>query len=360
MSGDSSVGFHTSYCYDTFKNIADVRAIIATGLIILALGGLVCAQTTGHSTIAAQSATLSGNVKLESDSSAAGGGYVQFTGGLSGGGGCGLTGEVFCENFEGGISSVSSRSGDINPAKITGGRQRGEGYRGPNYILPADIPACRVRSATNPLPPKDALICDPVASRNSHHALIAVTSQNYGDAEFRVNQPFDFAERTGKIRTDISLHGGNGNGAPEIIFSDQPQAVASINGENGKGTALSNGFIIHFRINCTANSTGQLVRIYDDYAESILNDENAGNDSCASRSTVRTSPGKMNRVELRISKTKLEIWATDYSEDGVTFGSFRRVFSSVPINLSFTRGWYSFGGHNHATIKYEDRISHNT
>lgn len=275
-------------------------------------------------------------------------------------GGCGLPGEVFCENFEGGISSLASRSGDLDSAKITGGRQRGTGDRGPNYIQPADIPECRAGSMRNPLPPHDALICDPVAARNSHHALIAAASQNYGDALFRVDQPFDFAARTGTIRTDMSLDGANGNGAPEIVLSDRPPAVASISDENGKGTALSNGFIIHFRINCSSHSIAPLVRLYKDYREIPLADEQTGCCSCAHQNAVRTSPGKLNRVELRISQSKLEIWATDYSQDGVVFGPLRRVFNSERLDLSFARGWYSFGVHNHATMKYEGRASHNS
>lgn len=271
--------------------------------------------------------------------------------------GCGLSGEVFCENFEGGISSVPSRSGDFNPARITGGRQNGGGDL--NFVGPADIPACRAGSVRNPLPPHDALICEPVASRKSHHALVAAASQNYGDAVFRIDQPFDFGGRTGTIRTDMSLHGASGNGSPQVVLSDQPQAVASISGENGKGTALSNGFIIHFRINCEPDSIGPLVRMYRDYAESILNNASAGAHQCSALRTVRTSPGRMNRVELRIAQDKLEIWATDFSNDGVTFGPLRPVFRSGPIKLSFARGWYSFGAHNHATIKYDGRASHN-
>jgi hypothetical protein len=42
------------------------------------------------------------------------------------------------------------------------------------------------------------------------------------------------------------------------------------------------------------------------------------------------------------------------------FGALKRIFRSVAIDLPFTRGWYGFGGHNHATIKYEGRVSHIT
>jgi hypothetical protein len=59
----------------------------------------------------------------------------------------------------------------------------------------------------------------------------------------------------------------------------------------------------------------------------------------------------LNHFELRLSQSHIEVWATDYSADGVSFGTPMLV-ASTDLALTFTRGYVSATTHNHATLKY--------
>jgi hypothetical protein len=59
----------------------------------------------------------------------------------------------------------------------------------------------------------------------------------------------------------------------------------------------------------------------------------------------------LNHFEVRLSQSHIEVWATDYSADGVTFAAPTLV-ASTDLALTFTRGYVSATTHNHATMKY--------
>jgi hypothetical protein len=62
--------------------------------------------------------------------------------------------------------------------------------------------------------------------------------------------------------------------------------------------------------------------------------------------------GDLNRVEVRISTTSLEIWMSDYStDDEVTFPNFHKIYAA-DLTLGWSRGYVHFGGDNHATEKF--------
>jgi hypothetical protein len=91
------------------------------------------------------------------------------------------------------------------------------------------------------------------------------------------------------------------------------------------------------------------LRTYSQHRETTLSDENGFANWCTSN--IRTAPGRLNHVEIRISQSHIEVLMTDASNDGVTFGPLKKVFSA-PLSLSFTRGFVTLGVHNHATEKY--------
>jgi hypothetical protein len=80
------------------------------------------------------------------------------------------------------------------------------------------------------------------------------------------------------------------------------------------------------------------VTIVRDYQETRL-DYGADSDFCY---TVQSDHA--NHFELRISQDRLELWASDLSEDGVgTPGpNFRRILSADNLNLPFSRGYVYF------------------
>jgi hypothetical protein len=115
--------------------------------------------------------------------------------------------------------------------------------------------------------------------------------------------------------------------------------------ENYEGTPIPrNGIGIHFsHPDC---GTANLVTIFDDYRETDF--ERMGG-PC-----VTTGWGKLNRVVVRVSRTRIEVLASDASDDGVTFGPMTSVFSA-DVSLPFSRGYVHITTHNHASLKYTER-----
>jgi hypothetical protein len=228
----------------------------------------------------------------------------------------------------------------------------------PNHVEPAAIPACRPGSQTNPLPPGESLVCDPSTLIQSHYALVSTASQNYGDSSYRIAQQFDIAGRTGTIAFNASLYIDNFLvGFPTLAFTEDPYNAPSYLADNSGGPTPRNGVQIHFNAVCPGPAGLSMfpkVRSYDRHRETLLNDENGFANGCPSN--VRTAAGKLNHVEIKLSQTHIEILATDASNDGINFGPLKKVYSA-PLTLGFTRGFVSFGSHNHASEKYANLAS---
>jgi hypothetical protein len=61
---------------------------------------------------------------------------------------------------------------------------------------------------------------------------------------------------------------------------------------------------------------------------------------------------KLNYIEVRVSSSVLEVYASDHSTDGGdTFPNFRRIWAGA-ISAPLTRGYVHFAARNHATVKY--------
>ncbi len=333
--------------------------------IFLVLSAIAVAQAASWIKIEPEEGALSGSVQAYGDANASGGSAVQFLSGESTSG-CWLASAVFCEDFEAGIASNRLRSGDLNSQKISFSRMTGTPYDNlqsdTNWIRRADIPACRSGSVTNPFPNNDVLICDPSSSINSHYGLVAAASQNYGDTWGRVTQPFDIAGRTGKIAFDASLYVANGlYGNAEIGFIDEPTNSPSIIDENGNGAPPRNGILFGFNQFCQGTASASArpkVRVFSNYAEVRVADMEGMDDFCPSDRAALTQSYKLNRVEIRLSQNHVEVWASDFSANGTSFGALKKIYSAN-ISLNFSRGYMLFGSHNHATNKYGLILSHN-
>jgi hypothetical protein len=267
--------------------------------------------------------------------------------------GCGLASAAFCESFEGTRNQSGNRNGDLSTARFSVSRWRSELGTQPGHVDRAGIPSCRSGSLPNPLPPGEALVCDPSSVIQSRYALISTAAQNYGDNAVRIAQQFDIANRTGIIAFDASLYVEGGLlGWPTIAFTPDPYSAPSYLADNSAGPTPRQGVQIHFNSVCPGPAGWTpfpKVRTYERHRETLLHDENGFESWCTSN--IRTTPGRLNRVQVRLSRTHIEIWSSDASSDGVHFGALKKVFSA-PMNLGFTRGWVYFGSHNHATDKY--------
>lgn len=346
------------------QSIAWVAAFAAIGVITLLISH---AATNSYFFEPEDGAATSGITQVV-DATASGGKAIKF-GAPSSGSGCGLSGEVFCENFEEGpaANASTSRSGDFNANKISASRFGGydpAGFfgsisaAGPQATGPAAISACRSGSVSNPLPPGDTLICDPTSTINSHYGYTASASQNYGDNSYRINQPLDISGRTGTISFDADLEDPQDlYGWQYMTFSQDPVGIPGTADFNARNSVPANGIAYQFRLTCAPNPHTSSLKIYSyaDYRETQITQQ-SDFDNCTAKPT--TSPGHLNHVIIKVSQAHTDVYISDYSTDGVTFSTPKLILSK-DISLNFSNGYLIFGGHNHATNKYGSFLSWN-
>jgi hypothetical protein len=65
-----------------------------------------------------------------------------------------------------------------------------------------------------------------------------------------------------------------------------------------------------------------------------------------------TRRGQLNHIEVKLSTTSIEIWASDYSPDNVAFPNFRMV-GSAAISIPVSTGYVHFEQKERAPIKNE-------
>ena len=155
----------------------------------------------------------------------------------------------------------------------------------------------------------------------------------------------DIAGRTGTISFDASLYSIGGLfGFPDIAFTNLPITEAGLIADNANGPTPKEGYVLQLGNACAS------LRTFTGYAETYIPDETNNNVNGCSN-TLQTATNQLNHVQVRFSQTRLEVWASDMSADGVTYGALKKIYGAT-INLTFSRGSVSFGVHNHATVKY--------
>jgi hypothetical protein len=265
--------------------------------------------------------------------------------------GCGLEQAAFCETFDA-PSDGSTRAGELDGARFSAARMCNIG--GPSSdgeavaIGPARVPACRSGLPEQVFPPDDALICDGTEQIQSNHLLVLVAAQNYGQNSYRIRQPFDFAGRTGKVVFDAEGYNVGLLGWISLEVTEEPIPAPSFtlqeNFENG--SVPRNGVEIQFSHNCGGDKVGiGALLVYDDFAQTLLI-ENDGN-------CVDAAAGKLNHFEVELTAERIDVYATNASDDGLTFGE-RVLLAGADVALPFSRGYVHFTTHNHATLKYSD------
>jgi hypothetical protein len=273
--------------------------------------------------------------------------------------GCGLEHAAFCDTFNA-PASERGRAGDLDVRFWSGGRMQPQlptGSGASIAIAPATIPSCRADTAQQVLPDADTLICDPNADIDSHHLLVAVAAQNYGQNSYRIRQPFDFKDRTGTIVFDADAYVVNTLlGWVSVEVSEDPTTTPSFALlDNDEGAIIPrNGVEVQLQTNCpdAHSTTVRMIAVYDEYKSTILMPNNP---PC-----IPTQEGKLNHFEVSVSQTRVEVRGTPFSADGKSFDPPVLLYAA-DVQLPFSRGYVSITVHNHATIKYSKpggRASH--
>jgi hypothetical protein len=269
--------------------------------------------------------------------------------------GCGLELAAFCDTFD----EVSSgpgegRAGDLDPRSWSAARMRAVHNVGAEAVPvpPATVSSCRAAVPARVFPGQDVLVCDGNERIESRHLLVAAASQNYGQTSLRIRQPFDFVDRTGRVVFDLDgdivdfLHGW-----PSIAITEDPSPAPSFGRQDNfeNGAIPRAGIEIHFLDLC--GGTDQvgvgLVNVFDGFEEHFYESGAAGR----AHACVRTRAGGLNHFEILVSRSHVEVWGADVSENGIDFGAPRLIFA-LDVELPFEQGFVHLNTHNHATYKY--------
>jgi hypothetical protein len=271
--------------------------------------------------------------------------------------GCGLGTAAFCETFDKPVGK-GGRADELDHRLWSGSRvqpQMNTSNGLATGIANATIPPCRNGLPATVPPNQDTLICDPNNDLRNNHLLVAVAAQNYGQNAYRIRQPFDFAGRTGKIVFDAegfiysSLFGWVSLEITEDPVNAPSYSVGAQGQNNDEGGIVPrNGIAFNFANNCAGYvmPPAMSVRFVDfitEYKDNVIEPKPP---SC-----VKIKKGSLNHFEIAISQQKVEVFVTDASTDGSTFGQPKMIFSAN-VNLPFTRGYVTISTHNHATLKY--------
>ena len=160
-------------------------------------------------------------------------------------------------------------------------------------------------------------------------------AQNYAMISMRPRQKFDFTGRTGVITFNVdAITQGEGSWWPAVYVTDSPVSAA-INSSSVQGFLPPNGVGLNFNDNCAVQNASLTkvdgAFVYVNYVETFVAFSNA---VCFS-----TSRGKLNHIEVRLSMASVEVWASDFSTDGVTFPNFRKVGSAT---MAFHSPWATY------------------
>jgi hypothetical protein len=276
---------------------------------------------------------------------------------------------AFRDSFAVMASPRSVRGGDVNPLLWSTARFTPDGVSvpRPNHVRQAVIPV-GIRSTFtdgipvaadgygNPAgelvyPPNDLLIQDAAGARAAR-LMMAIVIQEYGHVALMARQPFDFADGYGIIECTVDAWSEGTLGTyPTIDITSEPVPATSFGFAQNQepGPRAASGLFIQWSGGAlgTANTIG-MVFVYDDFGMTQITptfEVTGGN-----RPLV--TAGSLNRIQIRLSSTRLIIYESDCSlDDGLTFPNFRRIYEA-DLDLPFTRGYVHVGARNHSTTKF--------
>src|SRR5882724_2839229 len=275
---------------------------------------------------------------------------VPPTEGLMGPPDCGLASAAFCDGFDA-PAKIQGRGGEIDSSRWSVARLSPLGPTAMGAAFPigaAKLPPCRDGSPALVWPPNDTLVCDPNPDLKNSHLMVAVAAQNYGENSYRVRQPFDFAGRTGKIVFDAQGYSTLGWVSIEVTEDPIPNPSYAVFVNDEGGIIPKNGFEVQFSQTCGQGGVPTVFGMrtfheFHDYADNVQSRD--------SFDCPKAKKGALNHFEITVAQSKVEVFVTPFSPDGVSFDEPKLMFSTA-TSLPFTRGYVHITVHNHATLKY--------
>jgi len=257
---------------------------------------------------------------------------------------CGLAQPAFCDTFDAPRGN-GNRAGQLDGVVWGVSRSTGNNNFGQHLLNAWGSTALQTCGGTTTVwPENDIIVCNGQV-REAVNDLHTVTT-----LAMYPKQPFDWAGRTGIVTFDVSNDTrGSHSQWPEFWISDQP--VPAPFAFQGKWLAAPrHAFGLRFSAaagphqgpvlspNCPDDgnerwSAGSAVAVRN----YVMDDQDAGGSiraqvvGCVTRAS---GPGQMNHVELRISQSQIDVYATDAG----TTTPLKHIAVINNANLSFTRG----------------------
>jgi hypothetical protein len=178
--------------------------------------------------------------------------------------------------------------------------------------------------------------------------LVATAAQNYGQNGYRIRQPFDFKDRTGKIVFDAAVNRLTPlHGWVSLAITEDPISAPgyAFRGNDEGSIVPRNAIEVHFaNFGDETRMSPRAVHVFRDYVDTIHEPPQAA-------MAPAFKPGKLNHYEFAVSEHSIVVTVTPYSEDGVMFSAPEATFE-VDAEIPFSRGYVHLSVHNHAMIKY--------
>lgn len=254
--------------------------------------------------------------------------------------GCGMEAAAFCDTFT--TLSPGGRAGDLDDAEWAVGRISGLSNAGQDELewwAAARSNACG-EWRENIGPGNDFFICEDGPAKGR-----AVNTYNDGGGftvqSMRVRRPFDFRDRTGVISFDVDgrslIYLGHGIWWNFMLTAD-PEPVPYQDGGalqlfSRRGIGIE--FQGNFRCDDYEGTKNSVSMVFAEEKYEMTSDVNP------SAECFVTGEGKMNHVEIHVSKTSLEIKVSDADKPETLRTLHKFDESSAPnmFPLSFEMGY---------------------
>ena len=232
---------------------------------------------------------------------------------------------AFCESFNSATPDPGTRSGDLD-ATVWGVSRTNtltnwtQGQF--NVFKTATLVGCGPDHSVTP--PNDVRICD----GRLHEAVADGTGQS--TLAMYPKQPFDIADRTGTAVFDVSADsGGTHNAWPEFWWTDQP--VPATHGHMASQAPYAKNSFGFDISGCDGDTTGTKTGV-----DKMMITRNSAFEAipftkvdCVEKGS---STGGLNHFEVRLSKTRAEVWASDPGSDDI------RLIADADLDMPLTRG----------------------
>jgi hypothetical protein len=267
---------------------------------------------------------------------------------------------IFCDTFDNKNPGIPSRTGDLDPnvwgvSRATGYVNFGPGYYN-GWAATTQLQTCT--GVTTVAPPHDIMICNGQLREASNDDPPGVfDAGTVTTLAMYPKQPFDFAGRTGTVSFDVSndTHGTH-SAWPEFWMSNLP-VPTPFNHFDSWQALPQQGFGIRFGAavapggwgSCPNGNNLDKRRWTVDSAVVVRNyvmDDTNGLGGVRTNMAVQqldcvVSPpdnsGIMNHIELKISQSQIDVYATDAGVAPST-ATLKHIAVVTNANLSFTRG----------------------